>query len=597
MKLLLLDRPSDKTIIKNREVEFFGPWAQPIETPEDLTEPAFEPYPTPESIYDVGIEVIDMVHGLLTRLIAIMPGLTGVNRGERFWRLLFGHHILAVAGIVQDIMLRHKALPEKDYILGLAYENDYVKEHIPYSWADAQELIFYNDCFRWYAMGLYLKNHYRNHEPIRYSETPPRTIARRTERLLTKVSQDGLGWLFQKAASVLPGHGTSWSKEGGIREDACSLVWDRYQSGDVDFEKLGATVLAQESLPSITSLPSFQVDGDKRTRIKDALPQPYGELLSLSLPVIAVEGLLHLVNLMTAEKLPGFKEVERIYTYGQGFADEGPKRVLLALLADEGKKLISVQHGSGASSPPEMYLEKVIADEYISWGPGHSDSDNRLHTNITRFLPSTYLTNLEQKGIVREKRKWEILLVVSEGYRHVRWHYSPLPPDMAHDCFTRQKVLFDYFCVKKKAAVKITPEAYGWGQADWLRTKYPAARLLASGRFVDYAFRSRIAIVDYNSTAFLEMLAMGRPFLATWSRRWFKGNGLFEEFIDKLIEVGVFYEQPEALIESYTEVISSDVELWWNERKRQDVLKGMANNFALTSNNVYEEWSAEFQRS
>jgi len=501
----------------------------------------------------------------------------------------------AIAGIVEDIIVSQQVLPERVNILRLAHESEYVKDHIPYSWGDAQELIFYNDCFRWYAMGLYLKNHYRNHEPTRYSEIPPRRIARRTERLLTKVSQDGLGWLFQKAASVLPGHGTSWSKERGIREDACSLVWDQYQSGDVDFEKLGATVLTQSLIPGIASLPSFPVDGEKRTRIKDALTQPYGELLSLSLPVIAVEGLLHLVNLMATEKLPGFKKIERVYTYGQGFADEGPKRVLLALLADEGKKLISVQHGSGASSPPEMYLEKAIADEYISWGPGHSDSDDRLHTNITRFLPSTYLTTLKQKSFVSKKRKWEVLFVVSDGYRHIRWHYSPLPPDMAHDYFARQKVLFDYFCVKKKAAIKVFAISHGWRQSDWLRTKYPAAKLLASGRFVDYALQSRIVIVDYNSTAFLEMLATGRPFLATWSRRWFKGNGLFEEFIDRLIEAGVFYEQPEALIESYAEKISPDIEQWWNESKRQDVLREMADSFALTSDQAYKEWEREFR--
>ena len=48
MKLLLLDRPLDRGIIKDKEVEFFGPWAQPIETQEDLIKPNFEPYPDSE---------------------------------------------------------------------------------------------------------------------------------------------------------------------------------------------------------------------------------------------------------------------------------------------------------------------------------------------------------------------------------------------------------------------------------------------------------------------------------------------------------------------------------------------------------------------
>jgi len=598
MKLLLLDRPADKGILEGREVEYFGPWAQPIHLPEDLTNSAFESYPTPESVYEASIKAMDVAQRLLEQLSDIMPGLTGVNRGDRFWEILLGHHVIFLAGIVQDIIVRHQALPEKDYIIGLASDGNCTIEHIPYSWQDAQKLLSSNYRFRWHAMSLYLRKYYGNHEPVEYAKIPRRMMTSKTDELLTVISQNGLGWLIKRAGVVLLSKGGLRSKkEEGMADNACSLIWDRYQLGDFDFEKLGVSVLPDNFLSSIESPPPFPADEEKREKIKNSLPQPYGELLSLSLPVVAVEGLPYLVDSIAAEELQRFEKLERVYMHGQGFVDEGPKRVLLALLADDGKKIVSIQHGGGVIyfAHSGMFLERMIADEHIAWGPGYSDFSELSNAGNTKFLPSIYLANLKQKSLVDKKRKWEILFVVVEENHYIKWLYSPLFPDMAYDYFTREKVLFDYLSVNKQAAVKVYPETHGWGQADWLRTKYPAADLLISGRFVDYALQSEIVIVDYNSTAFLEMLIMGGPFLATWSRRWFKGNGLFEEFIDKLIEVGVFYEQPEALIKSYAEIISPDVELWWNESKRQHVLKEMASNFAMTSDTACNEWREEFK--
>jgi putative transferase (TIGR04331 family) len=596
MKLLLLDRPRDVSILNGREVEFFGPWAQPIQLPVDLVAPKLEPYPTPESVYEAGMKAMNMAHNLLEQLGRIMPSLTGVNTGKRFWGILLGHHVISLTGIIQDIITRHQALPEKDYILGLPYDDNHIRENIPYSWSDAMELIFFDDCFRWHAMGLYLKRYYGNYELIAYSNFPRKRIAESLNELITTTPQKYLKWLYKKVNSTLLG--SQRHKEPSTLPNNHSLIWDRYQLSNFDFTKLGATFLSEEFIPHVRSLPYFSVDTEKRKNIKNSLPQPYGELLSVSLPVMAVEGLSSLVNLIEANKRQRFEKIKNIYTHGQGFTDEEPKRALLALLADHGKKIVSIQHGGGATyyAHSGIFLDKVIADEYISWGPGYSDYNETADSNQTKFLPSIYLTHLKQNRQGNKKRKWDVLFVVLEEGRYIKWLYSPLFPDMAHDYFTREKVLFDYFCMEK-AAVKVYPETYGWGQADWIRAKYPAAKLLIGGRFVDYALQSRIVIVDYNSTAFLEMLALGRPFLSTWNRRWFRGNNLFEKYIDNLIDLGVFYEQPEALVESYSKIISPDIELWWNESKRQRVLKEMANNFALTSENAYEEWKEEFRRN
>jgi len=599
MKLLLLDRPADKEIVGKREVEFFGPWAQPIDLSEDLSRPTFEPYPAPECLYSVSLRVMNVAGDILESLAKLLAGLTGVNKGKRFWRVFLGHYAITLVGIVEDIKIRHLALPEKDYILALP-SNHYIKDYIPYSWNDTERYLF-SGYFRQHAMGLYLKDYYENHEFLKYLEVPERIIAKRIEELYVKAFQNGYRGLFKKAGSFLNDHLWPMDKVRGLCSNTYSLTWDIYNLENFNYKKLKTAILPEQYLPSINSLPAFQVDNKKRQRLKNSLPYPYGELLSLSLPLVTLEGLAYLINLIDRLKYRyNFNRIERIYTYGQAFSNEAVKSAFLALLADEGKEIVSIQHGGGAGyfAHSGMFRDRVIADKYISWGHGYSNFTGLADTNSTKALPSIYLSKLKQKNFKKNKRiKWDVLFVVLEEGRYIKWLYSPIFPDMAYDYFRREKVLFDYFCIRKRTAVKVYPVTHGWGQFDWVKSRYSQAKLLKTGRFVDYALQSNLVIVDYNSTAFLEMLAMKRPFLTTWNRRWFRGGKLFEEFIDKLGDVGIFYEQPEALIRSYNEVISQDLNSWWNESKRQSVLEEMANNFAMTSDIVYEEWANEFARN
>lgn len=598
MRLLLIDRPKDIEIIKNRDIEYFGPWAQAINTPEDLSKPTFEPYPTAKSVYNASLKAINIAKDILDSLANILPDLTGVNKNKRFWRVLLGHNVIALTGIVEDIKIRHSSLLEKNYILGLP-SNDYPQDYIPYSWKDVGEYLLYSSFFRRYVISLYLKDYYINHEFLEYAKIPHRKISRRIDELYTMAFQENCRALIKKVKSCLFHHFSPWNKVKGLYDNTSSLIYDFYNIDYLDYKKWDVALLHGNYLNRIKLPFLFQTDNEKRKLLRNFLPHPYGDLLSKILPIITLEGLPLAVRLIEKKINSRFKSIKSIYTHGQAFSTDWSKRTLLAMLADEGKIIVSIQHGGEPIyfANSAMFMDRIIADEYISWGTGYSNFSDAFNVNNTRVLPSIYLNSLKRKSSVsNKKKKWDVLFVVLEEDRYIKWLYSPLFPDMAYDYFKRQKALFDYFCVGRRTAIKVYKITYGWGQSNWIKSKYPSAKLLVTGRFVDYALKSRVVIIDYNSTSFLEMLATERPFLATWNRRWFKGEKLFETFIDKLIDVGVFYEQPEALIESYNEDISPDVELWWRETKRQEVVREMANNFAMTSNVLYEKWSEELKR-
>ena len=591
MKLLVLDRPQDSEIIKSRDTEYFGPWAQPINLPTDLLKPTFEAYSKPESIYEAQNKALKITEDLLQKLIQVFPVLTGVKLGERFWKILFGYHIISLAGFIVDIETRQAALPEKDYVLGLP-DIDNPEGFIPYSFTEIQEKIYFNDFFRQYLMGLYLKPFYKQREFIKYCDFSPKRKQNKKQELLAKILQnDYKDFLRKKCLSTLKSFGV-YNKVHSSHGKY--LFWDYYHLDYDTRKKLTGSLLTEQVLPKIKALPFFKIDKNKRQKIKESFPFPFGDILSISLPVMAFEGLPCVVD-NVSKYLDSFDEVDRIYTYGQAFLENEIKTTLFALLATRGKKLISIQHGGGdyftcASS----FMDRRVVDEYISWGPGYMRHDSFPNANKIRSLPSVYLSGLKNKSSLNKKnKKWDALLTFLEENRYIKWLYNPLYPDLAQDYFSREKVLLDYFSRKKHIAAKVYSVEYGWKQIEWIEKEYSTIQLLTFGRLVYYACQSKIVIIDHYGTVILELLAMNHPFLATWDRRWFKGQDLFEKFIDKLIEVGIFYEHPQDLIAFYNKLEHSDIAGWWHDKKRQEVVKAMAESFALTSDDAISIWKKE----
>lgn len=590
MKLLLLDRPLDESIVRQREVEFFGPWAEPIHSPADLSEPGFRPYPDPQTVFAVSRKATSVADGILSLLSEIMPALTGVHRTRRFWRAYLGYYTVILTGWIEDIKHRQASLPQKDYIIGLP-AGGREDGQVPYSWREAWRYMQFEDSFKWQLMSLCLRNYYQRQERVAYRRMPLTRTTKSGEEFYAKLLQSNYKRIARKAGSVLFGRSRSLNRLR-VRDDGiCSLVWDRYQLEDFDFRKLGAAFLPEGYCGMAHPGPALQIDPGKRERLKGSLPDPYGEIISMTLPVSDLEGLPSSVRLIENRDLVLCRGIQRVYTHGQAFAEDGARRTLFALLADE-KTVVSVQHGIGHAyyAHAGLFVDKTIADEHVSWGQGYCQGN---------ALPSIYLGLLKRKAVrtnANRKKKWDVLFVVLEEDRYAKWIYSPLFPDLAHDYFQREKALFDYFCREKNSAVKVYPVSHGWGQFDWIRKEYPRTQVLTAGKSVHYALRSRIVIVDYLGSNFLEILAMNIPFMACWNRQWFRGNERFEHCMDKLRDAGIFHEDPASLIRAYAAKIGPDVLSWWRDKNRQEAVRQMGDDFAMTSDSFREEWRSEFSR-
>ncbi len=607
MKLLLLDRPKDVEIIQNREVEYFGPWAQPITYPDDLQKPRFEPYPTPGSVYNAGIRSVRKASEILDVLYSIMPEITGVkDKTPRFWDLILAHHVIITCGIIEDIFVRLQSLPAKDYILGVPADD--TLPHIPESWSEAIALN-QNDSFQCWATNLILEDRFKSKERIEYNYHSVHSlngcaswsnkIVERAGKALNDPNSLYIKWLkFYR---------TNLSVHFKNPDNIHSLIWDHMylflpmkDNGFIFRENLIQKNKVEKS-PTIQS-----VDSDKREQIKSALPSPVGDLLAQSIPISAIEGLRELVNSVNISSLKKYKNLDRIYSFDwQIITEYDFWRVAAALLSNEGLKLMAIQpEGMVHFSAPVTFSIDLIFDKFISCGEHdwNVQEKERYFTRKPQSMPSLRMHQLRQfkgykKTKTEKKKKWKAIMVVLSENKRVKWLYSPLFSDMAYDYFERQKVLFGFFQNQHKSLVKLYPFEYGWGHKDWIATKFPELQCKFQAKnFLDYIQKAEIAIADYNSSAFMEMLTLGFPFLCTWSRRWFKGNDLFESCVDKLEQVGVYYDHPEKLIEAYDNSISNDVEAWWGDKKRIQAVEEVGKHLALASDKMGNEWSHELSK-
>jgi putative transferase (TIGR04331 family) len=543
---------------------------------------------------------------VLDALSAILPDITGVRgRNSVFWQILLCHHVVTLCGIVEDIFVRQKSLSEREYVIGVP--NDKLQFVTPASWSESIDLISNNDKFRCFMASILLGKSYEKKEKVSYNFFKAYRITENSSRIdQIKARLKHFLKNPHKLSNIIlkiyyKWLGSFFSNKDKVR----ALIWDNpalFYSLPMD-NFVFRNVLIKKNKSSILQ-EKISVDKVIREKIKKAVPSPIGEFLAYTLPICCIEGLQQIVEEVNIKSLKKFKNIERIYSHGHIIAEYDFWRVAAALLADRGLNIYFVQHGGALNyySHPSFLMEGGLAGEFISWG---LDSWHVWHKKSflhkpPRPMPSLYLGQLKKnKGkIIKRtvKKKWKALFLVFAENKWIKWLYNPLFPDLACDYFKREKTLFDFFENQKDSAIKVFSIEYGWYHKDWIETKYPSLHcIVGSKNFIDFIPEAEIIIVDYNATGFLEVLVLEVPFLATWDRRWWRGNEVFEKCLNMLEEAGIFYEDPKELIEDYENIICKDINAWWDQRKI-DVVREVAKHIALTSETAYKEWYDELSK-
>jgi putative transferase (TIGR04331 family) len=591
MKLLLIDTPADKSITQSRNVEYFGPWAQVFDYPDEIKPPNFEPYPNPDCVYDAALRSVKESEKTLNVLTEIMPALTGVNLGHKFWKILFGHLVVTACGKIEDINHRIKFLPDSEYCVGMP-RNKLLFSDLPYTFDESKLLIH-----RGIILSLTikkLKEKFSNYERIDYLKDS--VIVPQSRNIIRPL----LGHVYRYFTS---------KRNSKIIDNnkVKSLLWDHYSLYDnVDSNAIirKSELFKQIDIEEEYLNQSFDIE--KREYVRKKLSPDVGWLLSKVIPYTGLEGLGKVINKIDLSGIEKYPNLYKIYHHSSILVESDYNRVLAALLCNKGLKMISTLHGGFAYyTHPYVFLEGKLMDEFISpgfksWGTRRGGEEDNFSNKNPRPLPSLKLFHInKQAGLISKKNKtWKATLLLLTENKKIKWLYTPLLPDMAHDYYTRQGALLQYFNSVTPSLAKLYPKEFGWEQKKWIEEKYSKLKISNEKKnFIDYALKSEIVIIDYNSSGFIEMIAAQKiPFMCTWNRRWFRGDDLFERILDELKSVSIYFETPEELIVKHKEVSKNSILKWWSHSKRVAAIVRMSNNYALVKTNSEKEWEREFAR-
>jgi len=310
MKLLLLNRVKNIDLLSNEySIEYFGPWAQTIDSPDDIEKPEFEPYSDPKNILGAATRSLETANNILDTLSIEMPKITGVEMESKFWRFMLGHYVINLCGLVEDVSVRLNSLPlnRSEYILGIGeinkfrplITNDFINLH--------------DENFRMFLMLLCIKPYFQQHQIVEYQPVTPYDLSS---------TQGYLSTLLRKAAKVKRFiydslHNINMIYFSNIDPD--TLLNDRYNN-DLRFAANNLIYgMSEYNLTSNNIYYHSDVNIKKRKILEKNLPEPYGYLISNILPLSLVEN-FHSIFYNIKSESKKFNAINRIYTHGQAFS-------------------------------------------------------------------------------------------------------------------------------------------------------------------------------------------------------------------------------------------------------------------------------------
>ncbi len=251
-----------------------------------------------------------------------------------------------------------------------------------------------------------------------------------------------------------------------------------------------------------------------------------------------------------------------IFTSNQHLSDDLFK-AWAALGVEAGAKLVVGQHGGGYG----MYRHHVfenheieISDAFLSWGwedPAES-----------RVVPVGQLLARKPSGVVHAQQNTALLVGSAiERYSYGPDSHGPTPTQFLYwfeDQFEFTEALPEN--IRSALLVRLDPNDFGWDQVERWRDRCPDVPLNDSQRpgvLVDLLSQTRVFIVSYNGTSFLESFAMDVPTIMFWNPDYWELNERVAPLFESLTEAGILHYSPTAAADKLSE-IWDDVDSWWS---------------------------------
>ena len=307
-------------------------------------------------------------------------------------------------------------------------------------------------------------------------------------------------------------------------------------------------------------------------------------IIPKQIPAIYLEGNKLFNNKLSLLSWPS--NPKTIFTSSSYHADDLFK-LYAAKKIEKGTPLIIGQHGGGIGTHLFGFYEKHqidICDLYFSWGWIDKSKPN---------IKSIGLIKEKKSVFIKHKNKKIISLIAGAGPGH-SYHIwsSPISATQWLDYFDDQCKFINSLSPKIREVlnIRLKQVVKGWEPSyeRWKDT-FPKISIDNDNSNIEKLFnKSRICIVTYNATTFLETFSTNTPTVMFWNPKHWELNESSKIYFDKLKKAGVFHDTPESAAR-HVNLIWQDVKSWWDSEIVKEAVKSFKDCYAYAPTKTIEK--------
>lgn len=572
----------------NNSITLLGNWCITDKTKDIFKDKKYNIVSSPwkdKKTYEAVPYCFELMRFWMPYISNILNEVHGVNRTERYWRVLLSCWLYDYISIIYDKYLRvEKAIEElgkfETYILD---ENNY----LPLMNLEHQFLILNNDAFNLQFFSIIIKEMKIPAKQVSLPESefeysnslntyPPYKLKLKSllMRKIAKILQNMN--LFLKKEVIL--EGISFKEKFILSQTSgqdllYSIPKNNFKTEMLKFLDSDSTKLDRNVFEKLPIRNNFE--NIVKYAIKIGFPSFYFEKYRKILKIINPD-----ID----------KRKKMVIAITNWYTDE-PFKFIAADIVDRGGRLIGMQQGGAFGATINMaseLVERYITDIFISSGwMEKKDTEKEICEVIPLPIPKYHKmknshTYKPEKCIFvgnmipRYVYRIQTFLIPEEMEEYFRWKYiffKGLRSDILKNFYYRP-FFYDY----------------GWNEIELIKEKFPEMDILTGGNLVEEMKKCKLVVSDHLASSYLESLIINVPTVLFWDKEIFKIRPSADRYFDLLTDAKILHYDPVSAAEYVNEVFD-DINEWWVSKSVQNARLEFINYIGLSSSDWAKKWS------
>ncbi len=262
-------------------------------------------------------------------------------------------------------------------------------------------------------------------------------------------------------------------------------------------------------------------------------------------------------------------------------------KVWTAYLVERKKtKLFIASHGGGGflKNPSCLNFETEVADTKINW--------HRTKKKKEIQLPATKFLNFKEKKFMKRNSICYVQGPVGIYPSRIGYHELHSEDQTSNSEFL--KFYKGLYKPLQNHLIFIPNSVYGTDTISSLKNDLSLEQIKKNKSFTKYKYTSKLNIVNYPQTAFLESL-IKTPTLLLYKKDKWVFDKKFHNFYKKLVKYNIIFHDP-VKAAKHVNFISNDINSWWNSKKIQLILKDFLDHTCVVSNFSQDIWNTSLKK-